>query len=68
MRLRFHEVFLQILQYPKVGLISDGFSLWLKSPQKKCQITILSSPEHLLYKWILLKTMIWYPFFGLEPK
>ena len=33
MRLRFHEIFLQFLHYRKGDLISESFSLGLKSPK-----------------------------------
>ena len=32
----------EILNGIKGGLISESFSLWLKSPKKRCQITIPS--------------------------
>ena len=50
---------------PKGGLISKSFSFWLKSPKKVPD----HNPEHLLFRWIVLKIMFWHPFFlRLEPK
>ena len=43
------ETFLGCFEYfpTKGGLISESFSLWLKSKKIGCQIT----PEHLLLRW-----------------
>ena len=45
----------------KGGLISESFSLWLKSPKNGTQITS-HDPEHLLFMWIVLRFVIWHPF------
>ena len=34
----------------KCGLVSESFSLWLKSQKK----VLNHSPEHLLFRWIVL--------------
>ena len=44
----------------KGGLISESFSLWLKSPKTGCQKTTLSIFS--LNRWIVLRVVIWHPF------
>ena len=42
----------------KGGLVSESISLWLKSPKRVSNY----SPEHLLFRWIVLKDVIWHFF------
>ena len=49
----------------KGGLISEIFSLWLISPKKRCQITLLST---IVPKEKLLRRVIWHLFWRIEPK
>ena len=45
----------------KGGIILEKFSLWLKSPQKRCQIT----PRHYPPKEKMLRRLIWHlAYFG----
>ena len=49
------------------GLVSESFSMWLKPPKKvPNHYTVVSStyPDHLLFRWIVLRTVIWHLFFG----
>ena len=51
--------------FGKGGFISERFLLWLKSPQKRCQITILTI--FYLRRWIVLKIVIGTFFGRFEP-
>merc|ERR1712051_202961 len=44
----------------KGGLISKISSLWLTSPPKK---VIKHTPEHHIFRWIVLRGVIWHLFF-----
>ena len=49
----------------KGGPISETFSIWHKSLKKRVPN---HSPEHLIFRWIVLRGMIWYFFLRFEPK
>ena len=48
----------------KGGIISESFSRWIQSP-KKCAQTY---PEHLLFRWIELRMVIWHIFGEIAAK
>ena len=49
---------------PKGGLISESFSLWLKSPKYVPN----HYPVHLLFRWIVFRIMIWHLFLKIWAK
>ena len=50
----------RVFHITKGGLISESFSLWLKSPKKLPN----HYPEHLLFRWIFLRIGIGHLFWG----
>ena len=48
----------------KGDLISESFSLWLKSPKKGPN----HSPEHYQFKEKMLRRVIWHLFWRFKPK
>jgi hypothetical protein len=46
----------------KGGLISESLSLWLKFP--KMVVKSNHFPEQLLFRWVVLRGVIWHPFLG----
>ena len=51
---------MQISPTSKCDLISESFSRWLQSSKKYGK----DYPEHLFFMWIVLRIVIWLPFFG----
>ena len=47
----------------KGSLISESFSLWLKSPKNVPNVPN-GTPEHLLFMWIMFRGVIWHLFLG----
>ena len=56
--------YLPIFSLYKIGLIAEIFSRYLKSPK----IATKSQTEDLIFRWILLKGVIWHPFLEIWVK
>ena len=61
---RFENIFYQSSYNHKGGLISESFSIWLKSHKNLPN----HYPEQLLFRWIVLKIVIWHFFWEIWTK